>query len=199
MSLSNLQIATDLFKKLIILLNPFLIALIYHNLKPTSTSSERMKDAKLLFYVPSILGIIIVIFGQHILSFFDISVAYIRLAGGIMIALTAWKMLQNEPKSSLAHKKSIVTPMIVPICIGGSTLSLILMTTAGLPFKLSTVLFVCFSVVLVYFIIANSCFFSKKLVGFVKPAIIEIMSVVSFFLIFSIGINILVSALKEVW
>ena len=120
--MNNLLIASGLFKKLLILLNPFLIALIYHNLKPVTTFNERVQDAKVLFYMPSILGIIIIIVGQHLLSFFDISTAYIKLAGGIMITLTAWKLLQNDQKESQIHAKSIVMPMVVPICIGGSTI-----------------------------------------------------------------------------
>lgn len=197
--MNNLLIASGLFKKLLILLNPFLTALIYHNLKPVTTFNERVQDAKVLFYMPSILGIIIIIVGQHLLSFFDISTAYIKLAGGIMITLTAWKLLQNDQKESQIHAKSIVMPMVVPICIGGSTISILLMATAGLPFALSTVLFLCIAVVTIYFIIASCCFFSKKIINFFHPAIIEILSVFSAFIVFSIGLNILISSLKVIW
>ena len=197
--MNNLLIASGLFKKLLILLNPLLISLIYHNLKPITTLNERIKDAKVLFYMPSILAIIIIIVGQHFLNFFDISIGYIKLAGGVMITLTAWKLLQNNQKISRSQTKSIVIPMVVPICIGGSTLSILLITTAGLPFELSTVFFLCATVVLIYFIIASSCFFSKKIINFFHPAIIEIISVFSAFIVFSIGINILISSLKAVW
>lgn len=64
--------------------------------------------------------------GKFILGFFGISLAVVRIAGGLIVAHTAWQMVTSHQRLTLQeHAEAIdkddiaLTPMAVPLISGG--------------------------------------------------------------------------------
>lgn len=196
-----MSLATILFlKKMLIIVNPIMVMLIYSGLKPNASSQQRMKDAITIFGVSSVLAILFIIAGKYVLLAFDISANYISLAGGLMIIAAAWELLHSSPRKSaaLSESKSILTPIVVPICIGGASISVILETTSQLTFSLPTLCGLIVVVVVVYALSAFACYFSNLLCKYVGAAMMQIAVIIFSFMILAVGLNITISSLAKI-
>lgn len=69
--------------------------------------------------------------GRHLLAFFGISLDDLRIAGGLLVAATAWGMLRNSSKVTPAEHEAAcdkedisLTPLATPILSGPGAMSL---------------------------------------------------------------------------
>lgn len=83
--------------------------------------------------------------GTHVLAFFDISLPVVRVGGGILVAATAWRLLQSEGEASgeavgtsrrftaeeLAGRAFY--PLSFPITVGPGSISIAITLGASLP------------------------------------------------------------------
>jgi multiple antibiotic resistance protein len=187
-------------KKMLIIVNPIMVMLIYSSLKPNASSQRRKKDALTLFAVSSILAILFIIAGKYVLLAFDITTSYISLAGGLMIITAAWELLHSSPGKNDEHikSKSILTPIVVPLCIGGASISIILETTSKLTFSLPTLVGLVVVVVVVYALSALACYFSNLLCKYAGAAVMKIAVIIFSFMILAVGLNITISSLASI-
>ena len=95
-----------------------------------SPAFRRVLATKTSLYTFLIL-VISLLLGQLILRFFDITLDDLRIAGGVLVANTAWNMLKNTsrltpPEHSAAEDKDDIslTPMATPILAGPGAMSL---------------------------------------------------------------------------
>jgi len=196
MSLINLLF----LKKMLIIVNPIMVMLIYSSLKPNASSQRRMKDALMLFGVSSVLAVLFIIAGKHVLLAFDITASYISLAGGLMVIAAAWELLHSSPgkNDEPVKSKSILTPVVVPVCIGGASISIILETTSQLTFSLPTLGGLIGVVVIVYALSALACYFSNLLCKYAGAAVMQIAVIIFSFMILAVGLNITISSLATI-
>ena len=135
------------FLTLFPILNPPAMAPIFYEL--TSHLDEKRQKkialmvAKYSFYLLSISLLI----GSWILSIFGISVSIIKIAGGMLLFNTAWKMLNEQPRISEKEKKEIIKidentafyPMTLPLTAGAGSISItISLTPENLSFSLKS-------------------------------------------------------------
>lgn len=71
------------------------------------------------------------LFGDSLLRFFGINIDHLRIAGGLLVARTAWNMLGNESRMTSEEHKAAqdkddisLTPMATPILAGPGAMSL---------------------------------------------------------------------------
>ncbi len=146
--------------------------------------------------------------GAYVLSFFGITIPVLRVAGGIIVAMSGWHML-NEPdatqqrRSQTPNPKSITVPpsrlafypLTMPLTTGPGTISVAISIGAGRPsgfhaplleFFIETLAAVALLVGLVYLFYRNAA----RLADLIGPTGTTIVVRLSAFLLFCIGIQV---------
>jgi multiple antibiotic resistance protein len=153
--------------------------------------------------------------GAYVLSFFGISIPVLRVAGGIVVALSGWRML-NEPdateqrRSEAPAPRSIDVPpsrlafypLTMPLTTGPGTISVAISLGASRPsgFHASSVEFfleTLAAVVLLCLLIYVSYRNSARLAELIGPTGTTIFVRLSAFLLFCIGIQVFWNGASE--
>jgi multiple antibiotic resistance protein len=146
--------------------------------------------------------------GAYVLSFFGVTIPVLRVAGGIIVAMSGWQML-NQPdateqrRSETPNPRSITVapsklafyPLTMPLTTGPGTISVAISIGAGRPrgfhpllleFFIETLAAVGLLVLLIYATYRNAASLAK-LIGATGTSIVVRLSA---FLLFCIGIQI---------
>jgi len=113
------------FVALFPLVNPVGAIPVFCSLTSSSTIEQRkktaMKTAKNVFFILIVFYFV----GEFLLEFFGISLGVLKIAGGLIVASTAWEMvtgknkLSTEENSEIQTKEDIsFTPMALPLLSG---------------------------------------------------------------------------------
>lgn len=146
--------------------------------------------------------------GAYVLTFFGISVPVLRVAGGIVIALTAWKMLNSDDQKDFSREQSAELPpgdtlrrmafypLTMPLTTGPGTISVAVSLGANRPsefaegqllwFMVQTTLASVLLCAIIYFLYRYAERISH-VIGSTGTAVIMRLSA---FLLFCIGIQI---------
>lgn len=154
--------------------------------------------------------------GAYVLSFFGISIPVLRVAGGIVVSMSGWRML-TEPDATEQRRSEIPNsrpihvppsrlafyPLTMPLTTGPGTISVAISIGAGRPsglhpaallaFFLETLAAVALLVMLVYGFYRNSA----RLADLIGPTGTTIVVRLSAFLLFCIGIQVLWNGAAE--
>ncbi|HEV7614110.1 MAG TPA: MarC family NAAT transporter [Steroidobacteraceae bacterium] len=153
--------------------------------------------------------------GAYVLSFFGISIPVLRVAGGIVVAMAGWRML-NEPDATEQRRSETPSPrttdvspsrlafypLTMPLTTGPGTISVAISLGANRPhgFHVSSVEFfvetlaaVVLLAVLVYLFYRNSA----RLAGWIGVTGTTIVVRLSAFLLLCIGVQVLWNGLAE--
>src|SRR6202046_2188701 len=147
--------------------------------------------------------------GAYVLSFFGISIPVLRVAGGIIVSMSGWRML-NEPRANEqrrreapAYPRSIDAPpsrlafypLTMPLTTGPGTISVAISIGAGRPpgfhaapiaFFLETLAAALLLVLLIYLLYRHSA----RIADFIGATGTTIIVRLSAFLLFCIGIQV---------
>jgi len=125
------------FVTLLVVVDPIAIAPIFLAITPERTLAERERIARRAVLVGGLILVVFALAGESILDFIGISMAAFRVAGGILLFLTALDMLfdrrtkRREDSSSEpdpAHEDPSVFPLAIPLIAGpGAIASVILL------------------------------------------------------------------------
>src|SRR5258708_15979627 len=121
------------FLALFPIVNPFGGVPLFFALTSDFSDSERNRTAlKTALYVFGIL-VVFMFFGRFVLNFFGISLPVLQIAGGLIVAHTAWGMVTAstritpaESDEATAKSDISLTPMAMPILSGPGSLGLVL-------------------------------------------------------------------------
>jgi multiple antibiotic resistance protein len=153
--------------------------------------------------------------GAYVLSFFGVTIPVLRVAGGIIVAMSGWRML-NQPdateqrRSETPNPRSITVspsklafyPLTMPLTTGPGTISVAISIGAGRPrgfhpllleFFVETLAAVALLVLLIYVTYRHSARLAD-LIGSTGTSIVVRLSA---FLLFCIGIQILWNGAAE--
>jgi multiple antibiotic resistance protein len=153
--------------------------------------------------------------GAYVLSFFGVSIPALRVAGGIVVAMAGWRML-NQPdateqrRSETPSPRSIDVPpsrlafypLTMPLTTGPGTISVAISLGANRPigfhaatfdFFVATLAAVALLALLIYLFYKNSV----RVAGFIGATGTTIIVRLSAFLLFCIGIQVLWNGLAE--
>src|SRR5258708_37982765 len=113
------------FLALFPIVNPFGGVPLFFALTSDFSDSERNRTAlKTALYVFGIL-VVFMFFGRFVLNFFGISLPVLKIAGGLIVANTAWGMVTSTARMTTAEtdeastKEDIsLTPLAMPLLSG---------------------------------------------------------------------------------
>ena len=123
----------ETFLALFPIVNPFGGVPTFFALTSEMAPSERRKTAlKTALYVIGIL-IVFLFFGRFVLNFFGISLPVLQIAGGLIVANTAWGMVTASSRMTPAesHEASTkedisLTPMAMPMLSGPGSIGVVM-------------------------------------------------------------------------
>jgi multiple antibiotic resistance protein len=101
----------------------------------TTGYASRQRNHEALRIALYVIGILVVfmLFGRFVLNFFGISLPVLKIAGGLIVANTAWGMvtgtnrLTSEERSEAAEKADFaLTPMAMPILSGPGSIGVVM-------------------------------------------------------------------------
>jgi len=125
--------ATATFLALFPIVNPFGGIPMFFSLTANFSREERRRTAlRTSFYVIAIL-VTFMLFGRFVLNFFGISLPVLKIAGGLIVANTAWGMvtatsrITHEESSEALTKEDIsLTPMAMPMLSGPGSIGVVM-------------------------------------------------------------------------
>jgi multiple antibiotic resistance protein len=125
--------ATATFLALFPIVNPLGGVPMFFSLTADSAPEERRRTAlKIAVNVIAIL-VTFMLFGRFVLNFFGISLPVIKIAGGLIVANTAWGMvtgssrITTEESSEARTKEDIsLTPMAMPMLSGPGSIGVVM-------------------------------------------------------------------------
>jgi len=129
--------AAATFLALFRIVDPFGGLPIFFSLTSSWPAVERQRTAlETSFYVFAIL-VVFLFFGRFVLSFFGISLPVLKIAGGLIVANTAWEMVTSTSRMTVAEteeatdKEDIsLTPLAMPLLSGPGAIGVVLALAA---------------------------------------------------------------------
>lgn len=141
--MEHLIILLAYFTQLFAIMNPFSVLPFFVSVveglsKPEIDSIVRKAMAAGLIIVAAFT-----IAGKYILEAFNISIAGLRVGGGILLIVLALDMLGEEPRTKKMDPRDVaVVPIATPLIIGPGTITTILLLVAAKPGDLFNLLLV---------------------------------------------------------
>lgn len=203
------------FGALFSIVNPLSGAFIFFGATLGLEPSERAAVSRWVAIYAFCIVTLSLYIGAYVLSFFGISIPVLRVAGGLIVAMSGWRMLTqpdateqrrsetpspssyNVPPSRLAFY-----PLTMPLTTGPGTISVAISLGAGRPhgfqfetfaFFLETLAAVALLVILVYV----SYRYSERLANLIGATGTTIVVRLSAFLLFCIGIQVMWNGAAE--
>jgi len=113
------------------IINPVGHAPMFYTMTEEDSSGFRRQMARKTALYTFLILLVSLLFGDTLLRFFGINIDHLRIAGGLLVARTAWAMLGNasrvtpEEHRAAQDKEDIsLTPMATPILAGPGAMSL---------------------------------------------------------------------------
>jgi multiple antibiotic resistance protein len=130
------------FPALFSIVNPLSGAFIFREVTATRTE-HRARLARLIALYSLVVMTVALWAGSYVLGFFGITLAALRVAGGIVVALNGWNLL-NAPEERDARKQQqaasaetaddvALFPLTIPITTGPGTMSVAITLGSGHP------------------------------------------------------------------
>ncbi|MBW7930047.1 MAG: MarC family protein [Gammaproteobacteria bacterium] len=199
------------FPALFSIINPLGGAFIFLSATEGVSRKSRQALARKVAIFSFVTLVASMVVGVYVLRFFGISMPVLRVAGGIVIALSAWKML--NPEADAPDRGSALSdsadrdvfnmafyPLTMPITTGPGTISVaVALGTRGvaegnpLLFSIQVLLTAVPMALLIYLLYASSARLSRVL-GATGTTIIARLSA---FLLFCIGIQVMWGGIEE--
>lgn len=122
------------FLALFPILNPPAMAPIFLEMTSGLPDPDRHRLAGMIGKYTFMLLLAVLLVGGWLLKIFGISIPVIRIAGGLLLFNTAWKMLNNEPRISTAEQEELKSkmtsqaffPMTMPVTAGPGSIAVTL-------------------------------------------------------------------------
>ena len=199
-----------IFAALFSVMNPFGTVPVFVGLTEDRSSLERNKIA---FWTSlNVLIILLISFfaGKYILLFFGITLNSLKIAGGLIIALSGFALLTGDFNKHKGMKKEKVktdietrsdislTPLAMPMIAGPGTMSLLITYNQALE-GLNSMLIISGAIVLstiCIYLILKSSFYIVKILG---ASGINALSRIIGFIVIAIGVEFIISAVVSVF
>jgi multiple antibiotic resistance protein len=131
------------FPALFSIVNPISGAFIFHSVTASRLPDARARLARLVAL--NSLGVMMVALwaGSYLLAFFGITLAALRVAGGLVVAMSGWRLLnapevhedrkQEQAASAEGFEDVALFPLTIPFTTGPGTISVAVALGAGHP------------------------------------------------------------------
>jgi multiple antibiotic resistance protein len=130
------------FPALFSIVNPVSGALIFQEVTASYTRADRARLARRVAINATIVMVVALWAGSYVLAFFGISLAALRVAGGVVVALTGWDLMKvpdaretdkREQASHATGEEIALFPLTIPITTGPGTIAVAIALGAAHP------------------------------------------------------------------
>jgi multiple antibiotic resistance protein len=189
--------ATATFLALFPIVNPLGAIPLFFSLTSDFTPEERYRTALRTAGYVVVFLIIFMLVGRFVLNFFGISLSVLKIAGGLIVANTAWGMVTGSSRMTIAESSEALTkedisltPMAMPMLSGPGSIGVVMGLAAHADHFLSYV-----GMVVGIIMLGLSVFLFLRLGGpFVKrlgPSAMGAINRIFGFLILSIAVQLI--------
>jgi multiple antibiotic resistance protein len=193
------------------IVNPIGSALIFSQVVGNRSHLERQQLARKISFYSAIVMLGALWGGAYILSFFGISLSALRIAGGLVVAVNAWNLLQaperhEEKKQQQAlEAEGIDTvaffPLTIPFTAGPGTISVAIAIGSNLPISkpgsLPLVAGASAAAVTVALLVWLTYGSAEWLTAFLGPARARVLSRLAAFLLLCVGTQIALNGIAD--
>jgi multiple antibiotic resistance protein len=199
------------FSALLSIVNPVGVALIYNQVTTGCTHSERAALARKISVYSCIVMLTALWAGASVISFFGISLAALRIAGGLVVAVQAWQMLtapqenedrkQEQAAPASLSKDVAFFPLTIPLTTGPGTISVAIALSSNRP-PTATDLAPFFAgmsaaAIAVALCVAIAYSFADRIGDLLGPGPSRILTRLAAFLLLCIGTQILLNGVHD--
>ncbi|HET6371247.1 MAG TPA: MarC family protein [Nitrospiria bacterium] len=199
----------EVFSALFPVINPPGMALLFLAMTRRATRERRSLLAKrIAIYSLLVIGAAYFL-GKFILVFFGISLPVLRVAGGMVLVSSGWRLLtetreQGEPEIAVADAPGELEniafyPLTLPITTGPGTISVAIALGAVQSFKIPVMLGVVTAGALISAIIYLCYRYAYRIEGALGQTGSEALSRLFAFILICIGVQILWAGFSELW
>jgi multiple antibiotic resistance protein len=147
--------------------------------------------------------VVSMVFGMGVLSFFGISVNAFRIAGGLLLLGTGFKMMNSVEKSiqqaeetTLARKiSSAIVPIAIPLTTGAGTMSTIILFTQDLHHFYFIELKLFLAIVTMTMIIYLTFRYSPRIVEVLGPTGMDVLTKIFGLITIALGVQFILTGI----
>jgi multiple antibiotic resistance protein len=200
------------FGALFAIINPYGLAFVFLDKTMSLSDGERARVVlRVALYAFAVLLVSLFV-GSQFLNLFGISIPALRIAGGLVVAVTGWSMLHAQPNAQDAHatstadyalvRKMAFFPLTIPLTAGPGTIATAIAIGANRPSDLDEL----FSSTVAWFIAAVAVsaliYHAYKRSGALARLFGEegtsVVTRLSAFLLLCVGVQIMITGVVEV-
>jgi multiple antibiotic resistance protein len=200
------------FSALFAIINPYGLAFVFLDKTISLTEQERARIAlRVALYCFGVLLVSLFI-GSQILNFFGISIPALRIAGGLVVAVSGWSMLHAPPTTPGGHATSTgdfeaiqrmaFFPFTIPLTTGPGTIATAIAIGANQPKDLDQL----FSATIGWFLVAiavtatiyHAFKRSSTMARLLGGEGTNVVTRMSAFLLLCVGVQIMITGVVEV-
>jgi multiple antibiotic resistance protein len=200
----------QMFSALFPVINPPGMALIFLSMTGRASRAQRADLARRIGLYAFIVVMVSYYIGAFILSFFGISVPVLRVAGGIVLAASGWRLLNESRASNEAEEPAVrqnaselerlvFYPLTMPITTGPGTISVTIALGATHPMKLPFMLGALAAGAAVAASIYLCYRYADRIEGALGKTGAEALSRLFAFILICVGVQILWTGFSELW
>ena len=194
------------------IVNPIGAALIFARVTADRTHAERLDLARRVGVYAALVMLVSLWGGAYVLDFFGISLAALRIAGGLVVAVQAWAMLsaaedheerkEGQAAGATGAPDVAFFPLTMPFTTGPGTMSVAIALgsnlPAGSPRMVPFILGSSAAVLAVATLVWLAYSSADRILGWLGPGGARVMSRLSAFLLLCIGTQITLGGVTEV-
>lgn len=126
------------------IINPPAVALVVLSMLPHISDAERQELARRISLNSFVILLVSLSVGAYVLNFFGISIPVLRVAGGIVVSMAGWSLLQAPdedasaepaptPRSDASLRAKAFYPLTLPITVGPGSIAVAIALGTGSP------------------------------------------------------------------
>jgi multiple antibiotic resistance protein len=193
------------------IVNPIAAALIFSQITAGRSHGERLQLARKIGVYSALVMLGALWGGTYVLSFFGISLSALRIAGGLIVAASAWRLLQSpelqeERKQEQASEAEGIDavafyPLTMPFTTGPGTISVAIAIGSNLPVGqpnfLPFVLGATAAALTMAIIVWIAYSSADRLVAFLGQSQVRVLSRLMAFLLLCVGTQITLGGISD--
>lgn len=193
------------------IVNPIAMALIFSQVTAERSRGEKRDLARRIALYSAIIMLCALWGGAYILNFFGISLAALRIGGGLVVASSAWALL-NKPEQTEERKQEQAShaegaddvafyPLTMPFTTGPGTIAVAIAIGSNLPVggpnAIPYALGASAAALTIAGIVLVAYSWADRLVALLGPAQARVVTRLSAFLLLCVGVQITLSGAAE--
>jgi multiple antibiotic resistance protein len=200
------------FPALFSIVNPISGAVIFHSVTANRSSAARTRLARLVALNSLAVMMGALWAGSYVLAFFGITLAALRVAGGLVVAMSGWRLLnapethedrrQEEAASAEDFEDVALFPLTIPFTTGPGTIAVAVALGAGHPRLFDGLgwffLGMTAAAVAMTAVIWVTYSYTDRLTGMMGRTGTRTITRLSAFLLLCIGVQILIIGIEDV-